>query len=53
MVEGWFPLTYVINNLNRCLGLRDAYPFVLPVPVLNKLRLVHEVVRAPEAFAPR
>jgi hypothetical protein len=53
MVERWFPLTYVLNNLNRCMGLQDAYPFVLPTPVLDKLRFVHEVVRGPEASAPR
>jgi hypothetical protein len=53
MVERWFPLTYVLNNLNRCMGLQDAYPFVLPTPVLSKLRFVHEVVRGPEASAPR
>ena len=49
MVERWFPLTYVMNNLNRCMGLQDTYPFVLAPPVLNKLRFVHEVVRGPEA----
>jgi hypothetical protein len=53
MVERWFPLTYVLNNLNRCMGLQDAYPFVLATPVLNKLRFVHEVVQGPEASAPR
>jgi len=52
MVERWFPLTYVLNNLNRCMGLQDAYPFVLTTPVLNKLRFVHEVVQGPEASAP-
>jgi hypothetical protein len=45
MVERWFPLTYVLNNLNRCMGLQDAYPFVLPPPVLGKLRFVHDVIR--------
>ena len=44
---------YVLNNLNRCMGLQDAYPFVLPMPVLNKLRFVHEVIRGPEGSAPR
>ena len=52
MVDRWFPLIYVLNNLNRCMGLQDAYPFVLPPPVLNKLRFVHEVVTGPEASAP-
>lgn len=52
MVDRWFPLTYVLNNLNRCMGLKDAYPFVLPTPVLNKLRFIHQVVQRPAAFAP-
>ena len=47
MVETLVPLTYVLNNLNRCMGLHDAYPFVLATLVLNKLRFVHEVVRGP------
>ena len=29
LMASWFPLTYVLNNLNRGLGLPDAYPFVL------------------------
>ena len=44
MIERWFPLTYVLNNLNRAMGLQDAYPFVLSTPALDKLRFVHEVV---------
>jgi hypothetical protein len=52
MVERWFPLTYVLNNLNRCMGLQDPCPFILPSPVLNKLRFVHKVVQGPEASAP-
>jgi hypothetical protein len=44
MIERWFPLTYVLNNLNRGLGLPDWYPFVLSEPVIEKLRFVHETV---------
>ena len=44
LVERWFPLTYVLNNLNRGMGLADAYPFVLPPLALEKLRFVHEVI---------
>ena len=29
MIDSWFPLTYVLNNLNRGMGLPDGYPFVL------------------------
>ncbi len=56
MIERWFPLTYLLNNLNRGLGLPDAYPFVLSPSALEKLRFVHETLnpqaqhqRLPEA----
>ena len=44
LIDGWFPLTYMLNNLNRGLGLADAYPFVLADPILEKLEFVHEVI---------
>jgi hypothetical protein len=44
LIENWFSLTYVLNNLNRGLGLRDGYPFVLSTSAINKLRFVHEVI---------
>jgi hypothetical protein len=44
LIESWFPLTYVLNNLNRGLGLPDAYPFVLSKLAIDKLRFVHETV---------
>ncbi len=50
MIEAWFPLTYLLNNLNRGLGLPDGYPFVLSTPAIEKLRFVHEVI---EGAAPR
>jgi hypothetical protein len=43
-MEHWFPLTYVLNNLNRGMGLADAYPFILRDPAIDKLRFVHESV---------
>jgi hypothetical protein len=46
MVDSWLPLTYILNNLSRGLGLPDSYPFVLSAPVIEKLRLVHGVVTA-------
>jgi hypothetical protein len=46
MVNNWYPLTYVLNNLNRGIGLQDAYPFVISAPVLAKLRFVHETIAA-------
>lgn len=44
MVAEWFDVAVAINSLNRSLGLRDAYPFVLASPVLDKLRFIHQVV---------
>lgn len=45
MIDRWFSLTYVLNNLNRSMGLQDAYPFTLPQPVIDKLRVIHRVIR--------
>lgn len=44
MVRDWVALTYVLNNLNRSLGLSDAYPFVLTKAVTDKLAFVHKLV---------
>jgi hypothetical protein len=44
VIDRWFPLTYVLNNLNRGLGLSDGYPFVLSTPAIDKLRFVHDVI---------
>jgi hypothetical protein len=46
MLERWFPLTYVLNSLNRSLGMPDGYPFTLAPLVQDKLRFVHDVIRA-------
>jgi hypothetical protein len=43
-MAAWHPLTYMLNNLNRGMGLADGYPFVLSTPAVEKLRFVHELV---------
>jgi hypothetical protein len=48
IITNWFPLTYILNALNRGMGLADAYPFVLPMPAIEKLRFVHETICAAE-----
>jgi hypothetical protein len=45
MMAAWYSLTYVLNNLNRSLGLPDGYPFVLAPAAVDKLRVVHEVIQ--------
>jgi len=49
MIEHWFSLTYVLNNLNRGMGLVDAYPFVLGKSAIEKLRFVHQTITAAAA----
>lgn len=46
MIGTWFPLTYVLNNLNRGLGLPDGYPFILSTPAIEKLRFIHDTIAA-------
>lgn len=46
MVADWGVLAEAMNNLNRSMGLDDAYPFALPEAVIEKLRFVHELVHA-------
>lgn len=45
VVSDWFSLTYVLNSLNRSIGMPDPYPFTLSTPAIDKLRLVHDVIR--------
>jgi len=44
MIDIWLPLSWSLNMVNRSMGKRDLYPFVLPVPVLEKMRFVHAAV---------
>lgn len=45
LINTWLPLTYALNAVNRSMGKRDLYPFVLSPTVLEKLRLVHALIR--------
>jgi hypothetical protein len=49
LMKDWFALTYVLNSLNRSVGMPDAYPFALSPPVTHKLRFIHDVIRAQRA----
>jgi hypothetical protein len=52
LIDSWVPITYVLNNLNRGLGLADAYPFILSAPAIAKLKYVHDLVRRPANASP-
>ena len=44
LVADWVELASTMNDLNRSMGLADAYPFSLPAPVVAKLRFIHALV---------
>jgi hypothetical protein len=44
LIDLWLPLAWSLNMVNRSMGRADLYPFVLPAAVLDKMRLVHNVV---------
>jgi hypothetical protein len=50
-LHDWFALTYVLNSLNRSIGMPDSYPFKLSTPVLEKLEFVHKVVKGQAVVA--
>ncbi|SLN75788.1 zinc-binding metallopeptidase family protein [Oceanibacterium hippocampi] len=45
LLAAWLPLTYAVNSLNESMGQPDLYPFVLSPTVIDKLRLVHDMIR--------
>ncbi len=49
ILDDWLPLTYALNCLNRSMGHEPLYPFMLATPVIEKLDLVHRIVRASSA----
>lgn len=44
IIEMWLPLAWALNMENRSMGKEDLYPFVLPAPVLDKMRFIHTVI---------
>jgi hypothetical protein len=44
IIDMWLPLAWSLNMVNRSMGRDDLYPFVLPGPVLEKMRFIHTVI---------
>jgi hypothetical protein len=44
MIALWLPLAWSLNMINRSMGHKDLYPFVLPPAVLEKMRFIHLVI---------
>lgn len=45
IIAACIPLTFAANMLNRGMGRKDLYPFVINAAVREKLTFVHKVVR--------
>ncbi|WP_067701176.1 zinc-binding metallopeptidase family protein [Nocardia jejuensis] len=43
IIELWLPLAWALNMMNRSMGHRELYPFVLADRVLEKMRFIHEL----------
>ncbi len=43
-LEEWTRLTIILNELNRSIGLNDAYPFTHSHTIASKLNFIHSVV---------
>lgn len=44
IIAACIPLTFAVNTLNRGMGRKDLYPFIINAAVRKKLAFVHEVV---------
>jgi hypothetical protein len=44
IMAAWFPFVLAMNSVNRAMGNRDLYPFVLAPPVIRKLGFIHDLV---------
>ncbi|GAB0101363.1 putative zinc-binding metallopeptidase [Nocardia sp. JMUB6875] len=44
LIDCWLPLSWALNQINRSMGHRDLYPFVLAPAVLDKMRFIHELI---------
>jgi hypothetical protein len=43
-MASWTPVAYTMNELNRSMGLSDAYPFDLSPAVRGELHFVHMAI---------
>jgi hypothetical protein len=50
---GWHAVTIALNSLNRSMGMKDVYPFVVSPRIQDKLRFVHDVIHNRKAQAPK
>lgn len=39
----WLPIMFALNSLNRSMGHADFYPFIMPPPVVEKMKFIHQL----------
>jgi hypothetical protein len=44
VIDNWLELSYALNQINRSMGHKDLYPFVLAAPVIEKMAFVDHLV---------
>jgi hypothetical protein len=44
LISDWIPLTITMNAMNRSMGNRDFYPFVMSEMISTKLQFVHDLI---------
>src|SRR3569832_2222297 len=45
VMASWLPFVFAMNSVNRAIGSKDLYPFVLAPTVIEKLRFIHHLIR--------
>ncbi len=45
IAAAWLPFVFAMNSVNRAIGMRDMYPFILSPAVIVKLRFIHDLLR--------
>lgn len=53
LIEGFLPITFAVNSLNRSMGQPDLYPFVLSARAIEKLGFIHALCRHAREGLPR
>jgi len=46
IIRAAIPMFFSINSINRSMGIADIYPFVIPKPVIRKMKFIHNLLRA-------
>lgn len=49
IIQRWVPLSFVMNSLNRAMGMKDVYPFVINETVKEKLNFIHDTIHQTHA----